>query len=121
MTGKSRAPHPKRRIWYKRQIYVRGSHRYTSPHEYLVLSSLNNLGKSMFDKIVSKGIKIEGLIYLHLKNSGLIKLKADGSIDYDNLDHGAINVAIKKRFKFTFKKLYFSDSALSSAEINRAL
>jgi AraC-like DNA-binding protein len=121
MTGKTRAPHPIRRQMYKVMVFKSRRHYYKTPHRYLIFQNLRNLQKSDFDKLVKSGVKIEGLIYQHLMNLGLLKFKSDGSVDYRKLDHKAIALAINKRFKFRPKELFFSDSALSQAEIRRVL
>ncbi|KKM99669.1 hypothetical protein LCGC14_1145590, partial [marine sediment metagenome] len=119
MTGKTRIPHPIRKSQYIWRAVRGKTLKYAKPHAFLSFSALKNLNKQQFNDIVSEGITIRGLIRQHLDSLGLILYKANGKVDYRNLDWNIINTEIDKRFEFKLKNLYFSESALSKAEIGR--
>lgn len=76
------------------------------------------LSRLAFQKIVSRKLTIQGLMFHHLDYLGLIRYK-NGMIDKDRLNYRAIFKAIDNRFNFHFKKLTFSDEVLSREEIGR--
>lgn len=133
MTGKSTAPHAIRKKNYYTRAINQKSQYYSSEHLYLNFDSLNileevflSLGHTSAEQAFSeikgegaRGWQIHALMFQHLNSLGLLRYKADGSVDRNQVDYNACYKALDSRFKFNLKKLVFSEAVLRDLEISR--
>ena len=132
MTGKTTRPIPIRKweyIW--RAIYIPPhitslkqkykNHFYRDKNHKIHYDSLNinpEIKNDITEEII-KQIKINGLIFHHLRKTNLIPQNITGLRDISPYDYSLIETAINNRFHFRILELTFSNNSLSACEIRR--
>jgi hypothetical protein len=132
MTGKTTRPIPIRKweyIW--RAIYIPPhitslkqkykNHFYRDINHKIHYDSLNinpEIRNDITEEII-KQIKINGLIFHHLRKTNLIPQNITGLRDISPYDYSLIETAINNRFHFRILELTFSNNSLSACEIRR--